>query len=42
MRAQLWYNGEWQRQVSGIVIHFVPGDTGFQRNRYETTVRSAL
>ncbi|MCU6243951.1 type VI secretion system tip protein VgrG [Enterobacter asburiae] len=38
----VWYNGELQRRVSGIVSHFAQGDTGFRRTRYEAIVRPAL
>ncbi|EKS6643704.1 type VI secretion system tip protein VgrG [Enterobacter hormaechei] len=38
----VWYNGELQRRVSGIVSDFAQGDTGFQRTRYEAVVRPAL
>ncbi|PWI79132.1 type VI secretion system tip protein VgrG, partial [Enterobacter sp. CGMCC 5087] len=38
----VWYNGELQRRVSGIVSHFAQGDTGFRRTRYEAIVQPAL
>ncbi|EKS6641994.1 type VI secretion system tip protein VgrG [Enterobacter hormaechei] len=38
----IWYNGELQRRVSGIVSDFAQGDTGFHRTRYEAVVRPAL
>ncbi|PWI79711.1 type VI secretion system tip protein VgrG, partial [Enterobacter sp. CGMCC 5087] len=38
----VWYNGELQRRVSGIISDFAQGDTGFQRTRYEAIVRPAL
>ncbi|STA81075.1 type VI secretion system Vgr family protein [Citrobacter koseri] len=38
----VWYNGELQRRVNGIVSHFAQGDTGFRRTRYEAIVRPAL
>ncbi|EGT0625583.1 type VI secretion system tip protein VgrG [Citrobacter freundii] len=38
----IWYNGELQRRVSGIVSHFTQGDTGFRRTRYAAMVRPAL
>ncbi|MGK4333963.1 type VI secretion system tip protein TssI/VgrG [Lonsdalea quercina] len=38
----LWYGGELQRRVSGIVSRFAQGDTGFRRTRYQAEVRPAL
>lgn len=38
----IWYNGELQRRVSGIVSHFAQGDTGFRRTRYEATIKPEL
>ncbi|MCI4226912.1 type VI secretion system tip protein VgrG [Dickeya dianthicola] len=38
----VWYDGELQRRVSGIVSRFAQGDTGFRRTRYQAEVRPAL
>ncbi|MEI7378004.1 type VI secretion system tip protein TssI/VgrG [Dickeya chrysanthemi] len=38
----VWYEGELQRRVSGIVSRFAQGDTGFRRTRYQAEVRPAL
>ncbi|WKV48971.1 type VI secretion system Vgr family protein [Dickeya fangzhongdai] len=38
----VWYEGELQRRVSGIVSRFAQGDTGFRRTRYQADVRPAL
>ncbi|WP_048795646.1 MULTISPECIES: type VI secretion system tip protein VgrG [Serratia] len=38
----VWYNGELQRRISGIVSNFAQGDTGFRRTRYEAIVQPAL
>ncbi|QQG28862.1 type VI secretion system tip protein VgrG [Pectobacterium carotovorum] len=38
----VWYEGELQRRVSGIVSAFAQGDTGFRRTRYQADVRPAL
>ncbi len=38
----VWYNGELQRRVTGVISDFVQGDTGFHRTRYEAVVRPAL
>ncbi|MFP1869442.1 type VI secretion system tip protein VgrG [Lonsdalea quercina] len=38
----VWYEGELQRRVSGIVSGFTQGDTGFRRTRYQAEVRPAL
>ncbi|PWC17933.1 type VI secretion system tip protein TssI/VgrG, partial [Brenneria nigrifluens] len=38
----VWYEGELQRRVSGIVSAFSQGDTGFRRTRYQAEVRPAL
>ncbi|GKW29818.1 type VI secretion system tip protein VgrG [Pectobacterium brasiliense] len=38
----VWYEGELQRRVSGIVSAFAQGDTGFRRTRYQAEVRPAL
>ncbi|WP_139823971.1 type VI secretion system tip protein TssI/VgrG, partial [Lonsdalea iberica] len=38
----VWYDGELQRRVSGIVSEFGQGDTGFRRTRYQAVVRPAL
>ncbi|MEI7347934.1 type VI secretion system tip protein VgrG [Dickeya chrysanthemi] len=39
---RVWYDGELQRRVSGIVSRFAQGDTGFRRTRYQAEVRPAL
>ncbi|PWC13978.1 type VI secretion system tip protein VgrG, partial [Brenneria roseae subsp. roseae] len=38
----VWYEGELQRRVSGMVSAFAQGDTGFRRTRYQAEVRPAL
>ncbi|MCV9879827.1 type VI secretion system Vgr family protein [Brenneria izbisi] len=38
----VWYEGELQRRVSGIVSGFTQGDTGFRRTRYQAEVHPAL
>ncbi|UJR62365.1 type VI secretion system tip protein VgrG [Dickeya zeae] len=38
----VWYDGELQRRVSGIVSRFAQSDTGFRRTRYQAEVRPAL
>ncbi|RYC40456.1 type VI secretion system tip protein VgrG [Pectobacterium zantedeschiae] len=38
----VWYEGELQRRVSGIVSAFAQGDTGFRRTRYQAEVRPAV
>ncbi|MDG0802325.1 type VI secretion system tip protein VgrG [Pectobacterium polaris] len=38
----VWYEGELQRRVSGIVSAFAQGDTGFRRTRYQAEIRPAL
>lgn len=38
----VWYDGQLQRRVSGIVSRFTQGDTGFHRTRYQAEVRPAL
>lgn len=38
----VWFDGELQRRVSGIVSAFTQGDTGFRRTRYQAEVRPAL
>ncbi|MFJ5400356.1 type VI secretion system tip protein VgrG [Pectobacterium sp. 21LCBS03] len=38
----VWYEGELQRRVSGIVSAFAQGDTGFRHTRYQAEVRPAL
>ncbi|WP_174870949.1 type VI secretion system Vgr family protein [Pectobacterium polaris] len=38
----VWYEGELQRRVSGIISAFAQGDTGFRRTRYQAEVRPAL
>ena len=39
---RVWYDGQLQRRVSGIVSRFTQGDTGFRRTRYEIQVHPAL
>ncbi|MFP1868525.1 type VI secretion system tip protein TssI/VgrG, partial [Lonsdalea quercina] len=39
---RVWYEGELQRRVSGIVSEFGQGDTGFRRTCYQAVVRPAL
>ena len=38
----LWYHGELQRRVCGVVSEFAQGDSGFRRTRYQLTVQPAL
>ncbi|PWD63986.1 type VI secretion system tip protein VgrG [Pectobacterium versatile] len=38
----VWYEGELQRRVNGIISAFAQGDTGFRRTRYQAEVRPAL
>ncbi|HDZ9333984.1 TPA: type VI secretion system effector VgrG, partial [Aeromonas dhakensis] len=38
----VWYNGELQRRVCGVVSDFAQGDSGFRRTRYQLLVQSAL
>ena len=38
----VWYNGELQRRVCGVVSEFTQGDSGFRRTRYSLQVRPAL
>ncbi|TNI01298.1 type VI secretion system tip protein TssI/VgrG [Aeromonas hydrophila] len=38
----VWYNGELQRRVCGVVSDFVQGDSGFRRTRYQLMVQPAL
>ncbi|WP_212768802.1 type VI secretion system Vgr family protein [Pectobacterium versatile] len=38
----VWYEGELQKRVSGIISAFAQGDTGFRRTRYQAEVRPAL
>ncbi|WP_270826099.1 type VI secretion system tip protein VgrG [Aeromonas sp. Y318-1] len=38
----VWYNGELQRRVCGVVSEFAQGDSGFRRTRYSLEVKPAL
>lgn len=38
----VWYNGELQRRVNGVVSQFTQGDSGFRRTRYSIEVKPAL
>ncbi|HDX8612773.1 TPA: type VI secretion system tip protein VgrG, partial [Aeromonas hydrophila] len=38
----VWYNGELQRRVCGVVSDFAQGDSGFRRTRYQLLVQPAL
>ncbi|MDM5084601.1 type VI secretion system tip protein VgrG [Aeromonas rivipollensis] len=38
----VWYNGELQRRVCGVVSDFAQGDSGFRRTRYTLEVKPAL
>ncbi|HDO1381991.1 TPA: type VI secretion system tip protein VgrG [Aeromonas veronii] len=38
----VWYNGEQQRRVCGVVSEFAQGDSGFRRTRYQLQVKPAL
>ena len=38
----VWYNGELQRRVCGVVSEFAQGDSGFRRTRYSLNVKPAL
>ncbi|UUT58056.1 type VI secretion system effector VgrG [Aeromonas hydrophila] len=38
----VWYNGELQRRVCGVVSDFAQGDSGFRRTRYQLMVQPAL
>ncbi|WP_439825301.1 type VI secretion system Vgr family protein [Aeromonas caviae] len=38
----VWYNGEPQRRVCGVVSDFAQGDNGFRRTRYQLLVQPAL
>jgi type VI secretion system secreted protein VgrG len=38
----VWYHGELQRRVCGVVSDMVQGDSGFRRTRYQMEVRPAL
>ena len=38
----IWFDGELQRRVNGVVSQFSQGDTGFRRTRYRLAVRPAL
>ncbi|MGL4924681.1 type VI secretion system tip protein TssI/VgrG [Aeromonas sp. 30P] len=38
----VWYNGELQRRVCGVVSEFAQGDSGFRRTRYSLQVKPAL
>ena len=39
---EIWYDGQLQRRVSGIVGRFEQGYTGFQRIRYEAKIYPSL
>ncbi|MEI4950866.1 type VI secretion system tip protein TssI/VgrG [Aeromonas caviae] len=38
----VWYSGELQRRVCGVVSDFAQGDSGFRRTRYQLMVQPAL
>ncbi|WP_394294663.1 type VI secretion system Vgr family protein [Aeromonas rivipollensis] len=38
----VWYNGEPQRRVCGVVSDMAQGDSGFRRTRYQLLVQPAL
>ncbi|MBW3783695.1 type VI secretion system tip protein VgrG [Aeromonas veronii] len=38
----VWFNGQLQRRVHGVVSSFAQGDSGFRRTRYSIEVRPAL
>ncbi|WP_349921885.1 type VI secretion system tip protein TssI/VgrG [Aeromonas veronii] len=38
----IWYNGELQRRVCGVVSDVGQGDSGFRRTRYQLLVQPAL
>ncbi|MFM7967380.1 type VI secretion system tip protein VgrG [Aeromonas sp. A-5] len=38
----VWYEGELQRRVNGVVSQFEQGDSGFRRTRYSMEVKPAL
>ena len=38
----IWYQGELQRRVCGVVCEFIQGDSGFRRTHYQLTVQPAL
>ncbi|WP_421208653.1 type VI secretion system tip protein VgrG [Aeromonas sp. 602396] len=38
----VWYNGELQRRVCGVVSEFAQGDSGFRRTRYQLQVKPAM
>ncbi|WP_421204497.1 type VI secretion system tip protein TssI/VgrG [Aeromonas enteropelogenes] len=38
----VWYNGELQRRVCGVVSDVAQGDSGFRRTRYQLLVQPAL
>lgn len=38
----VWYNGELQRRVCGVVSDFAQGDSGFRRTRYQLLVQQAV
>ncbi|MEB6639476.1 type VI secretion system tip protein VgrG [Aeromonas caviae] len=38
----VWYNGEPQRRVCGVVSDFAQGNSGFHRTRYQLMVQPAL
>ena len=39
---QVWYQGQLQRRVCGVVSEFAQGDSGFRRTRYSLEVKPAL
>ncbi|MGL5758827.1 type VI secretion system tip protein TssI/VgrG [Plesiomonas sp.] len=38
----VWYQGEVQRRVNGVVAKFMQGDCGFRRTHYQLEVKPAL
>ena len=38
----IWFEGELQRRISGVVSQFAQGETGFRRTRYSMQVKPAL
>lgn len=38
----VWFDGEIQRRISGVVSQFAQADTGFRRTRYSLQVKPAL
>jgi len=39
---QIWFNGELQRRIHGLVTRFARNDTGHHRTRYSVTLRPDL